>query len=211
MTNVYFFNVKELCDPEKYEKALSYLSSERLKKLEALKLPDDRARCAAAGYLLWRSLDTFGINAAQAEYHFGEFGKPYLSSGDIFFSLSHAGDAAMCAVSDKAEVGCDVEYKVTPKIAPRFFTPSELEVFQTSPSPDNTFLRIWTLKESFIKHSGKGLSTPLSSFEIILRTPPHCPAFPDLNFAEFELSDGYRGAVCTKDEINKEIKFISFE
>jgi len=211
MTDIYFIDVSPFRAPRKYSQALLCLSVERRKSLEKLRLPDDRIRCVAAGYLLYRVLAKRGIDAAKASYRFGEFGKPYLADNSFFFSLSHAGNVAMCAISDTLEVGCDVECHVNLKIAPRFFAPPEIEELQTSNSPEETFLRIWTLKESFIKLSGKGLSTPLSSFTLKLGDAPRCDEFPKLNFAEFKLSALCRGAVCTEDEINPIPHFISFD
>jgi len=211
MTEIYFIDVSPFRAPRKYSQSLSYLSVERRKKLEKLRLHDDRVRCVAAGYLLHRVLKKRGIDASKASYSFGEFGKPYLADNSFFFSLSHAGDVAMCAISDVLEVGCDVECHVNLKIAPRFFAPTEIEVLDTSSHPEEAFLRIWTLKESFIKHSGNGLSTPLSSFTVKLGDTPNCDEFPKLNFAEFRLSSGCRGAVCTEDEINPTPHFVSLE
>ena len=211
MTDIYFIDVSPFRAPRKYNQALLCLSVDRRKKLDKLKLPDDRIRCVAAGYLLHRVLAKRGIDAAKAEYRFGEFGKPYLANNSFFFSLSHAGDVAMCAISDTTDVGCDVECHVNLKIAPRFFATEEIKALHTSPTPNETFLRIWTLKESFIKHSGKGLSTSLSSFEIKLGDKPVCDDFSNLNFAEFRLSSLCRGAVCTQDEINPIPHFLSYE
>ena len=100
MTNIYLFNAKELSDTAKYERALPYLSAERLKQLSRLKHQEDKLRCVAAGYLLRRALASFDIDAANAVYRLGEFGKPYLLDNDIFFSISHSGNAVICAVSD---------------------------------------------------------------------------------------------------------------
>ena len=211
MTEIYFIDVSPFRAPRNYSQALPYLSVERRKKLDRLKLHDDRVRCVATGYLLHRVLKKRGIDASKAPYRSGEFGKPYLADNSFFFSLSHSGDVAMCAISDSLEVGCDVECHVNLKIAPRFFAPAEIEKLNKSSSPDDTFLRIWTLKESFIKHSGNGLSTPLSSFTMMLCDAPLCNEFPKLNFAEFKLSSRCRGAVCTEDEINTIPHFISFE
>lgn len=211
MTETYFIDASPFRAPRNYRQALSCLSVERRKKLEHLKMQDDRIRCVAAGYLLHRVLAKRGIDAAKAAYSYGDFGKPYLADNSYFFSLSHAGDVAMCSVSDCFEVGCDIECNVNLKIASRFFAKDEIVALQASDRPEETFLRIWTLKESFIKRSGKGLSTPLTSFGIKLGNAPKCDEFPNLNFAEFRLSSLCHASVCTEDEINPIPHFISFE
>ena len=101
-------------------------------------------------------------------------GRPYLPDfPEIHFSLSHSGDRVMCAVGP-SEIGCDVEEvlgkapekgKHLIRMVSRCFTPSEQRM--VAEDPEN-FSRIWTLKESFLKLTGKGILLPLSSFEISL-------------------------------------------
>ena len=57
--------------------------------------------------------------------------------------------------------------RTDPAIAERFFSPPEITYLHTHQSDTarrNAFLRIWTLKESFIKAIGTGMATPLADF-----------------------------------------------
>ena len=98
-------------------------------------------------------------------------GKPYIKNcNDLFFNISHSGDWVVVAFSD-SEVGIDVE-KIRPvnyRIAERFF--SNIEFFEldkkTGKEKLNYFFDLWTLKESYLKLLGKGLTKALSSFTII--------------------------------------------
>ena len=134
-------------------------------------------------------------------------GKPYLvSEPGIHFSLSHSGDWAVCALSDHP-VGVDIE-RCEPgrrDIASRFFHREEVRYLNTVlPSArDDAFYKLWTLKESFVKSTGRGLDLPLRSFWVdIHRMPPRLdcnevtgsyslflPEFADRN---------YRLAVCVE-------------
>ena len=104
-----------------------------------------------------------------------EDGRPYLQDcPQIHFSLSHSGSRVMCAVS-QVQVGCDVQaagrtdadLRRIGKVL-RALAPGEQERIRSDP---DAFYRIWTLKESFLKLTGKGLALPMSSFEIRLDPP----------------------------------------
>lgn len=85
------------------------------------------------------------------------------TSDELFFSLSHSGDHAVCAIGD-SYTGVDIERTDDMKegIAQRFFAGSELSYITDNAS----FYRIWTLKESFLKAVGLGLRLPLDSFSV---------------------------------------------
>lgn len=136
-----------------------------------------------------------------------EGGKPYLvSEPGIHFSLSHSGGWAVCAVSDHP-VGVDIEQCEPGRrdVAARFFHPEEVRHLNTLlPSArDDAFYKLWTLKESFVKTTGRGLDLPLRSFWIdIHRMPPRleCSEMPGaytLFLPTFDDPD-YRLAVCVE-------------
>ena len=99
-----------------------------------------------------------------------ENGRPYFEDLDIDISLSHADSYVACAVSDKknSRVGIDVESKAlsdgeAKKIARRFFSVGEQNIFNTSENARQTFLEIWTKKEALKKHLDD--SSPLLSLD----------------------------------------------
>ena len=103
-----------------------------------------------------------------------EGGKPYLvSEPGIHFSLSHSGDWAVCAISDHP-VGVDIEWCDPNRrdIASRFFHKDEIRYLNSLPPYARTdaFYSLWTLKESFVKSTGRGLDLPLRSFCVKLRS-----------------------------------------
>ncbi len=133
-------------------------------------------------------------------------GKPYLvAEPGVHFSLSHSGGWAVCAVSDHP-VGVDIE-KCEPgrrDIASRFFHKEEVRYLNSllPTARDDAFYSLWTLKESFVKSTGRGLDLPLRSFWVdIRRGAPQldCPddALPhSLFLLPFTAERGYRLAVC---------------
>ncbi len=100
------------------------------------------------------------------------YGKPFLKDrSEVQFNKSHSGRWAVCAF-DETPAGADIQ-QVRPvnfKLTKRYFSPLEDEVFQKKPAEEKTdyFFDIWTLKESYIKAVGKGLSLGLNTFSVIM-------------------------------------------
>ncbi len=94
------------------------------------------------------------------------FGKPYLKNNPLFFNISHCHGLAVCGIHND-EIGIDAENirSFSPKIPGRIFTPSEMEFLNNSSCKNEAFFRLWTLKESYIKNIGIGLSFPLKNIE----------------------------------------------
>lgn len=97
-------------------------------------------------------------------------GKPYVEGRrDIFFNVSHSGDYVVCVVSDW-EVGVDIERrrKAPLDVARRYFHPGELSSLERLAESERNvrFFDYWSVKESFLKYVGTGLTHPLNSFRV---------------------------------------------
>lgn len=143
----------------------------------------DRRDFAAAHELLRRTLSRFA-DRPPGDWTFlaDANGKPYLledkalavpgsrDSGVPRFNLSHTRGLVACAVAAGLDLGVDVESidRSTDglEIAERFFSPPELAMLNGCPAADRAtrFIELWTLKESYIKAVGTGLSHPLHTF-----------------------------------------------
>ena len=88
------------------------------------------------------------------EIVYNEYGKPYLKSNKIYFSLSDSKEYTVCAISDK-EIGVDIE-KITYKkrVINKVCNSEEIKEINT---PED-FTKIWVKKESYSKLIGTGLS-----------------------------------------------------
>lgn len=100
----------------------------------------------------------------------GIHGKPYLENREnICFNISHSGDYIVCALSD-TPVGIDIEREMVARmnVAHRFFHPLEVESLEklSGRAQDRLFFKYWSVKESFLKYTGSGLTRPLSSFRV---------------------------------------------
>ncbi len=183
------------------------VSEERRRKIDALRFDKDRRLSLGAELILRETLRRYGYDPArEIKIIRGENGKPYLAGGGgIYFNLSHSGEYVMCAVSDR-DIGCDIQ-KITDtdyRIAERFFTLREYENIagqKTEEQRKDMFYRYWTLKESFLKATGKGISIPLDSFEIKIGDVVSIDQSVDERcyyFREYPFDD-YKAAVCETD------------
>lgn len=105
-----------------------------------------------------------------SEMKTGKNGKPYFTDQEhIHFNISHSGHYIVCAVNN-TNIGIDVERirKVNLRIAERYFSPKELhDLLQLSDTESmEYFIRLWTIKESYLKAKGTGLTQKLNSFTI---------------------------------------------
>lgn len=102
-------------------------------------------------------------------------GKPFVVEPDDAkrpFNVAHTDGLVLCGIgsSRHQSLGVDVERlgrRTDPELAFRYFSQPEIEYlrqFREESQRRDRFLRIWTLKEAFIKAIGTGLQTPLADF-----------------------------------------------
>ena len=186
-----------LPDDAAYESAYSRLPTWRRRKCDAFRFPADRRRSVAAWLLLRQMLAERGLDADSIAVSENAFGKPAFDpSVGLHFSISHAGDRVMAAVSD-AEVGCDVE-----RIAPvdggmLRAVLCEVERAWLAELPgaarDRAFIWLWVRKESYVKAVGRGLDVAPATFSA-LAVPPTS----GWTWRDFDSGDGHLGCVCTR-------------
>ena len=165
MLRLYWADVSGVSPDQPGEEFTAY----RREKLAALRVPDKRRQSVGAELLLRQALaDAAPGFPWPPEIRAGEYGKPAWNVEGLFFSLSHSGRLAACAVADRP-LGLDLQ-KPEPyreALARRFFAPEEQAYLLASANRDRDFCRIWTMKEAWIKAVGTGLRTPLSSFSVV--------------------------------------------
>lgn len=173
MIKIYIMAIRQLEEETVFGRALETVSSGRRQKTERLKQEKDKRRSLAAAIALDCALKEYGLRERDMEYDLTPQGKPCLRyRPDLHFSLSHAGEYAVCSIGPRAN-GSDIERIRSGKerVAQRFFTPEENEWIQKASSQrerEERIFRIWTMKESFLKVTGCGMSLPLDSFSFLL-------------------------------------------
>lgn len=145
----------------------------------------------------------------------GVHGKPYAggTSCPVFFNLSHSGDYIVAAFAG-SEVGVDIEKRKEQRmnVARRFFHPQEVRQLEICPENkrEDLFYSYWSVKESFLKYTGSGLTAPLSGFEVHF-TPEEIfitreGRRENVCIKECPVDSGYKCFVCSENEERPDIR-----
>ncbi len=208
MLEIFGVKLTEGVEPDVYEKALSFLPNEKKDKIKRFRKYEDALRSLTAEILI-RAVVFFklGIKNEFIKFNKTAYGKPYLEDyEDFHFNLSHSGSWVVCATSSKP-VGIDVEKirEIDLKIAQRFFSKEEARDLFSKKDEEKIgyFFELWTLKESYIKADGRGLSLPLNSFSfriendnIIFMSENESKNF---FFKKYDVDTEYKIAVCSME------------
>ncbi len=170
---IYIFEDMDRFDDTRYAYALKGLSAQRLEYIDRFRRPDSR-RLSVISYLLlsYGLRLEYNIDEPQ-DFTYSGKGKPYLKNhGGIFFSMSHCKNGVCCAVSD-SEVGIDIESikNIRPAIVRKVCSDEERTAVESSSAPDREFIRLWTMKEAYLKLTGAGIGTDM---RVITQKIPEC-------------------------------------
>lgn len=169
-------NIVDLTDDE-YKFLFSRMPAEKQKQIDAYRKEDDKKR-SVCGYMLGVKgiSQLLGISEDEITIAYEESGKPVFNGA--FLSIAHAGNYAVCAVSDK-EIGIDAEVmrKIKPLVARRICTENELHYVFGSDFDGNIpesagddvcrrLLEIWTKKEAYGKMLGIGISYDMKNTDV---------------------------------------------
>lgn len=137
---------------------------------------DDRRRYLATRALVRTALSGYA-DVAPGDWRFSSnaYGRPSIAethpdAGDLSFNISHTRHLIALALTRDATIGVDVENFVARQapidVAHHFFSPPEVAaLLALEPTRrQRRFFEYWTLKESYIKARGMGLSLPLDRF-----------------------------------------------
>ena len=222
-TRVYIADISALKETPVFERFLGQVPEYRQKKAMSFKFPKGKMQSLGVGLLLQMACRDAGFEGADNHIAYGENGKPYLVDfPEVHFNLSHSGERVMCVISP-FEVGCDVEIIKGDrgKLAERFFKSEEsawIKHFETLEAQSEAFYRLWTLKECYMKVTGRGLSLMPDMFALHMDELENVTLFhegkrPEYSFREIDLHDGYRYAYCIKNDgfiAPSEIKQVQF-
>ena len=218
------FAVK-LAEKEIFGEIKSHLIS-KLPLAYALKYSDykhsDSLQRTLLGELLLRKIlsQKLNINSKEFEFQKGDKGKPFLPGQPYFFNVSHSGRWVLAVFSGK-EVGIDVEHIRTPnyEVSKRFYSASEIATLNSIVDADakkDYFFQLWTLKESYLKAIGTGLTKSLSSFTVITADGQISLvdglAVDYIFFKQYDFDKDYQLAVCSfENEFCDDIQVIDIK
>ncbi|XP_078443987.1 uncharacterized protein LOC144713292 [Wolffia australiana] len=219
---------------------LETLSPDEKDKAMRMKEPKLQKGALLSRLLLRTTLARYTNSMASPEslkFLINRFGKPEVqwpcdgswTPPPLHFNVSHTSSLIACAVTTNSPIGIDVIEKHRQlknniiSFARRYFAPTELEYLSGISDLEarrQEFLRLWALKEAYVKALGRGFSgAPFKYFAIRFKqrakersTDPDSNAFeliiqPDGKAEElsddwqlglFELASSHHAAICLK-------------
>lgn len=199
-------NFNDTFNKNKFDKLMSVISIEKRKRIDRFHRYEDALR-TLIGDILVRCLlcKRLGIKNRELIFGVNEYGKPFLvNDTNIQYNISHSGKWVVCSI-DNLPVGIDIEQikPINMGIAERFFSKEEIKSLMGKDivERENYFYDLWTLKESYIKAIGKGLSLPLDSFTIRIEenniTVHTTHESDNYYFKQYYIDKDYKMAVCS--------------
>ncbi|XP_039141721.1 L-aminoadipate-semialdehyde dehydrogenase-phosphopantetheinyl transferase-like isoform X5 [Dioscorea cayenensis subsp. rotundata] len=139
----------------------------------------------------------------------------------LHFNISHTSSLIACGVTLDVPIGIDLEEKQRRlksdilSFARRYFSTFEVEFLQAIADPENQrqeFVKLWTLKEAYVKALGRGFSAaPFSRFTIQFRVSEYMKILIESQiflaehpFLIVQLLNVYIKSLCQDDEITVE-------
>ncbi|XP_010425048.1 PREDICTED: uncharacterized protein LOC104710185 isoform X2 [Camelina sativa] len=169
-----------------------------------------------------------GVDPQTLMFKKNMYGKPevdrqnYKNCSDppLHFNISHTDSLVACGVTVHVPVGIDLEDKDRKikhdvlTLAERFYSTDEVTFLSTIPDPEvqrKEFIKLWTLKEAYVKALGKGFSAaPFNTFTIQSKGGTNggynlCEEETkkcnrDWKFGLLELADSHYAAICIEDD-----------
>ena len=195
MIKAWIADVSPLYLEEKLKKVYNTLPHFRQIKADNIKSADKKAQSAGVWFLLEKVREKYGI------------------SEKAVFNLSHTGDYVVCSVdmneNEDTFLGVDAEviHEVPLKLAKRFYCKGEYEHLLNTDEKERQeeLIRIWVLKESFMKATRKGTALGTDTFEFDLKGSAKIIKKPSEYKSEFFFMEyvpcgiNCRVAVCSTD------------
>jgi 4'-phosphopantetheinyl transferase len=179
---------------------LGLCSPGRRDKLDRYVREEDARRSLLGEMLLRAALRRDWLQrceAAQLVFEENAYGKPnLLGIPRVHFNLSHSGDWCVCAVSE-SPIGIDVEQLRQQELGwtDKWFDEDERNELLAATGIERLkrFYEIWTLKESYVKALGRGLSHGLNTFSVAKTSVSRLAPY---RVTGFWLDDRHSAAVC---------------
>lgn len=208
---------------EDFNYLFHFLDNERQKKILKYKFLNDKKCSLAAGILVRIMLfEIYGLGIRNLTIKKNKFGKPEIAEyPNLYFNLSHSGKYVCCIMGER-EVGIDIELldrNIDIRLFQNIFHEEEYSnIFKmkNSIAQKEIFFSLWTLKESYLKKIGYGLSQKMNTFCIDLRgefiyLKNKNGFFLSEKFMLYSIDDDYKMAICSEKVGNIDISFCDFQ
>jgi 4'-phosphopantetheinyl transferase len=174
--DVWLARAARLDDPALLEGFSRILPDEDRERVERMRFREGRHEQLITRTLARRVLSHYLPEVPPADWRFDrtELGRPAVARSlpaaarQLHFNIAHTRGLVVMAVGRQPDIGVDVECitdRVPLEVAQRYFSTAEIAALDALPEADKPrrFQRLWTLKESYLKAVGTGISGGLAS------------------------------------------------
>jgi len=177
MNNLRFTSIFDLSEIE-YIRYLGICGSFRRKVIKSYKYIEDRHRAICGEKLIREVIEEVDkIPKEEIVISIDKYGKPFVSESNIYI-----------------EIMKDLDFET---ILKEFATECEMQQFYKSSSPKKFFYQLWTLKESYFKCKGTGI-TNLKEIEFFISDSPIISNKLGYTFETNIFFDNYMVSYCKK-------------
>lgn len=202
LLRIYAVNVSHSLDSDLQQRLTALCSPGRRERLPRFYHQEDARRSLMAEMLLRAAIRADWPQWNQgSELQFAEngYGKPYLEGMEgLHYNLSHSGLWCVCAVST-VPVGIDVEQIHQQELdwVEQYLSAEEKAELRSWTEGERVrrFYEIWTMKESYVKAVGTGLSLGLNTFSVIGEGLTHLAPY---HMKRYNLDALHPVAVCAE-------------
>jgi 4'-phosphopantetheinyl transferase len=224
---VWWMRTESVADPLLLGEYERLLSEDELRQRDRFLFPALRHDYLLTRTLVRTTLSRYAaISADRWRFTRGAHGRPEIADPSIApglcFNVSHTKGLIACLISRDRQAGVDVENVARDgrllEIADRHFDASEVRALRSLPPEERQvrFFEYWTLKESFIKAIGVGLSFGMSRCffdldERPIRVRYGADVSQDSEIWRFSLHrplPGHVLATCVRAEIGEEVEVV---
>ncbi|MFF2481857.1 4'-phosphopantetheinyl transferase family protein [Paenibacillus sp. NPDC058071] len=171
---IYYFDAMEQFTDGLCDQYIDRLPLERQQKVRRYKRLIDQKLSIISYLILQHGLRReYGIDE-QVHFGYKDNHKPYLLDyPHIHFNISHCECCVAVAISC-SEIGIDVQNMMDydDKLASYVCSKQEMEQLTIADDPGILFIKYWTLKESYLKMKGTGVTDHMSNYDFSEASTP---------------------------------------
>lgn len=210
--HIFYYKHEENLKQEIFQQFLSALPVSFQDEIRKYKF-----RNSAESSLLGKIILKYGFRKLELNYRLQDLKsdakeRPFIQD-DLDFNISHSGNYIICAISQNARVGIDIERHriLKTNIADRYFDFNECHEIDTDKESSKTFFDLWSLKESAIKCDGRGvevLSKTHKQYESENINTVICDGVI-FHYKQLEIAPFYSCCVCSNVQFDIELQQLN--
>lgn len=195
---IYYAHIDDF-EEEFYKKAIDAVAKIKRSSISAIKNETAKKESLLAWYIFSQFCKKHSLSPD--EIFFSETKKPLLKNSEMHFNITHTNGFVALAFSKEA-VGIDAEEikNVKKSVMEYVLCENELRKIYTCENKDEAFIKLWTLKESYLKHSGKGIASGIKEVDFSSFLCETEFEFDSL-YCRCEKINSMYFSICSKDNI----------